>query len=229
MPEGENVKIAHELHDVSEKMKEEGRRHSLLIEIGEALLLALVALLTAWSGYQAAKWDGRSALYYGEANKHRVLATQASTLGGQQLLFDATTFNTWLEAIDQGNTRLANFFVRRFSPPYLVAFNAWLKTDPFHNPKAPPGPAYMPQYHNPQTAQAASLNNEASATFEQGTQARDTADEYVRATVLLALVLFLVALSQRFDRLAVRGGLLVLGFAIMLVGAADIAMYPIIR
>jgi hypothetical protein len=53
-------------------------------------------------------------------------------------------------------------------------------------------------------------------------------DEYVRATVLLALVLFLAALSQRFERLAVRGGLLVLGFAIMLFGLANIAMYPII-
>jgi hypothetical protein len=30
MPEGENVHIAHQL---SEKMKEEGRRHSVIIEI----------------------------------------------------------------------------------------------------------------------------------------------------------------------------------------------------
>jgi hypothetical protein len=51
----------------------------------------------------------------------------------------------------------------------------------------------------------------------------------MRVTVLLALVLFLVALSQRFERLAVRGGLLVLGFAILLVGAANIATYPVIR
>jgi hypothetical protein len=40
-------------------------------------------------------------------------------------------------------------------------------------------------------------------------------------------VLFLVALSQRFELIAVRGGLLVLGFAIMLVGVADIATYQI--
>jgi hypothetical protein len=227
MPEGENVHIAHQLHDVSEKMKEEGRRHNVLIEIGEALLLALVAILTAWSGYQAAKWQDRNGLYYGEANKARVLATQLSTRGGQNLLFDATTFNSWLEANLSGNTTYANYLVQRFSPEYKVAFDAWLKTDPAHNPKAPPGPRYMPQYHNPLLDLADRLNAEASATFDKGTAASEVGAKYVRATVLLALVLFLVALSQRFELLAVRGGLLVLGSALMLLGAVSIATYPI--
>jgi hypothetical protein len=228
MPEAQNVDIAHHLHEVSEKQKEEEKeeRRSIIHEIIEALLLALVAVLTAWAGYQAARWDGRNALYYGEANKDRVLATQASTLGGQQLLFDATTFNTWLEATDQGNTRVANFFEKRFSPPYLVAFNAWLKTDPFHNPKAPPGPGYMPQYHNPQLDQATKLNNQASVTFEQGTAARETADKYVRATILLATVLFLVALSQRFKAGPIRLGLLILGAGLVIYGMVDLASYP---
>ena len=33
------------------------RRHDELIEIVEALLLAVVAVATAWSGYQASVWD----------------------------------------------------------------------------------------------------------------------------------------------------------------------------
>jgi hypothetical protein len=231
MPEGENTHIVHHLEDVSEKVKEEideeKRRHPVIIEFGEAVLLALVAILTAWSGYQAARWDGHNALYYGEANKDRVLATQASTMGGQYALFDATTFNDWLGAVHAGNTTLAAFYEQRFSPPYKVAFDAWLKTDPLHNPNAPSGPGSMPQYHNPQLAQATALNTQASATFEQGTAARETADEYVRATVVLATVLFLVALSQRFERLAVRAGLLVLGSALLLVVAVQVATYPI--
>jgi hypothetical protein len=208
-------------------MKEERRRHSVSIEIGEALLLAFVALLTAWSGYQAARWDGRSATYTAQANTQRVQATQAATLGGQHLNYDATTFNTWLEANLAGNTTYANYLVRRFSPEYRVAFDAWLKTDPLHNPKAPPGPRYMPQYHNPLLDQANRLNAQATATFGHATSARDVAEEYVRATVLLALVLFLVALSQRFEVAAVRVGLLALGFAILLIGAGQIASYPV--
>jgi hypothetical protein len=227
MPEGENVHIAQDLSDVSEKMKEAGRRQPVIVEIAEALLLAFVAILTAWSGYQAAKWDGRNATYYGEATKERVLASQASTRGGQNLNFDDTTFNSWLDATLVGNATLADGLVRRFSPAFRVAFEAWLKTDPARNPQAPPGPSYMPQYHNPLLDQADRLNAQAEATFERGTAARDDSEEYVRSTVLLALVLFVVALSQRFEVKAVHLGLLVLGFALLLVGAGEIASYPI--
>jgi len=86
---------------------------------------------------------------------------------------------------------------RRFSPEYHVAFEAWLKTDPFTNPKAPPGPAFMPQYINPRKQEAARINEEASRKFDEGTDARENADKYVRDTVLFASVLFLIAMAQR--------------------------------
>jgi hypothetical protein len=64
----------------------------------------------------------------------------------------------------------------------------------------------MPEYRNPPQEEAARLNAQASATFDQGTQARETADKYVRDTVLFATVLFVVALAQRFKTHAVRIG-----------------------
>ena len=84
-----------------------------------------------------------------------------------------------------------------------MAFEAWKKTDPFNNPNAPPGPMMMPEYHNAKSEESAKLGNEASEFFEQGTKARGTSDGYVRVTVLLATVLLLTAISQRF-RTAVR-------------------------
>ena len=62
----------------------------------------------------------------------------------------------------------------------------------------------MPQYRNPSFESAARLNALASATFNQGTAARDTAERYVRDTVLFASVLFLVAIAQRFKVRSVR-------------------------
>jgi hypothetical protein len=111
---------------------------------------------------------------------------------------------------------------RRFTPPYKVAFDAWLKTDPMHNPKAPAAPSQQPQYHIPYLAQATALNNQASATFEQGTAVRETADEYVRATVLLATVLFLVALSQRFKIARVRTALLLVALVLVVLGVVEV-------
>src|SRR4029450_5393631 len=92
----------------------------------------------------------------------------------------------------------------RFSPDYRSAFTAWLTTDPFTNPAAPAGPGDMPQYRNAQLEGAKRLTAHAEATFEEGTAARETADKYVRLTVLFALVLFLVGMGQRFKIRGVR-------------------------
>ncbi|HEY2557547.1 MAG TPA: hypothetical protein VGI08_10605, partial [Diaminobutyricibacter sp.] len=68
------------------------------IEIAEGLLLASIAVLTAWSGYQAALLNTDSAKSYGTAQALRSQSVAASTLGGQQMLYDASTFDTWLVA-----------------------------------------------------------------------------------------------------------------------------------
>jgi hypothetical protein len=67
----------------------------------------------------------------------------------------------------------------------------------------------MAEYRSSKTEEAAKLNDQASEVFEKGTKARQLSDEYVRATVTLATVLLLIAISQRFDIRGVRVGLLV--------------------
>ena len=62
----------------------------------------------------------------------------------------------------------------------------------------------MPQYRNLSFESAARLNAPATATFNQGTAARDNAERYLRDIVLFASVLFLVAIAQRFKVRSVR-------------------------
>jgi hypothetical protein len=62
----------------------------------------------------------------------------------------------------------------------------------------------MSQYHNAPAVEAQRLANESRTTFAEGTEARHTADDYVRNTILLAMVLFLVAVAQRFKSHWVR-------------------------
>ena len=176
----------------------------MLVEIVEVAVLAIVAVATAWSGYQSARWDGQQSLQYGHATTDRFKADAASTYGGQELAADSAMFTAYLQARSAGNSKLEMLYVRRFTPDYRVAFVAWLKTDPFTNPAAPPGPGLMPQYRNPSFESAARLNALAAATFNQGTAARDTAERYLRDTVLFATVLFLVAIAQRFKVRSVR-------------------------
>jgi hypothetical protein len=227
--EGEsvNMEIAHRLSEQEgQPQRSPWRWQDDVIEVVEAVLLALVVVATAWSGYQAAKWDGRQTQLYGRASTIRIQADELTTLGGQRRLLDVSTFNTWIQSKSAGRARLAALYERRFSPEYKVAFDAWLATKPFSNPDAPAGPSFMPQYVNPQIERGKTANRRAGHMFEQGTIARENSDEYVRATVLLATVLFLLALSQRFKVPRVRIGVVVSASALMIYALSLLARFP---
>jgi hypothetical protein len=196
------------------------------VELGEVVILAIVAVATAWTGFQAAEWDGEQSFLYGEASRDRFEAEELSTAGGQHLVSDSAIFTAWLEAHATGAVTLENELVRRFTPDYQVAFQAWLRTDPFTNASAPPGPAQMPQYHNHLKEQAKAINARASESFSEGTEARETGDRYVRATVLFASVLFLVALGQRFKSHNARLAVNVIATGVLLFTVATIVSLP---
>lgn len=209
MPEGaggSNIEVAHHLSEHKHGEHEQSRAHAIL-EIVEAIVLALVAITTAWSGYQAALWTGHQAELYGTSSKLRVQAEGAATTANQERLYNASTVVEWLKAEEAGNKKLADLFERRFLPEFRPAFDAWRKTDPLNNPNAPAGPQLMTEYHSATTEKAAKLNEEATETFERGNQARERSDAYVRVTVMLATVLLLTAISQRFKTHAVRVGM----------------------
>ena len=218
MPEtgGANIEIAHHLNEPEKKDTSETPRRTEILEIFEAVVLALVAVSTAWSGYQAARWDGQQSVLYGRSSKLRTDAQGMELRGNQIQMYDALTVTEWLKATADGNTRLAELFERRLFPDFRPAFEAWKQTDPIHNSKAPAGPLAMPEYRNVAAEESAKLGKDATELFEQGTLARETADRYVRATVGLATVLLLAAISQRFRLTGIRAALMILAFLILL-------------
>jgi hypothetical protein len=216
MPEsvgGSNVEVAHHL---SHHHEDPHSRAPEILEIVEAVVLAIVAVATAWSGYQAALWTGHQAERYGIASRLRVMAEGAASTAGQERLYDSSTVVEWLKAESQGQKKLADLFEKRLLPEFRPAFEAWKKTDPLNNPNAPVGPMYMPEYRNAKTEEAAKLNDQATETFEQGNAAREHSDQYVRVTVILATVLLLTAISQRFKTHMVRVGLAVVATLLLL-------------
>jgi hypothetical protein len=214
MPEsgGSNVEIAHHL---SEHQVTADSHSQQLLEIAEAIVLAVVAIATAWSGYQAALWTGRQGELYGEASKLRVQAEGMATAANQERLYNASTVVEWLKAEALGDKKLADLFERRILPEFRPAFEAWKGTNPLHNPDAPAGPSLMSQYRNSKTEEASKLNEEGANVFEQGNTARHHSDEYVRVTVTLATVLLLMAISQRFKTSSVRIGLAVVAMLLL--------------
>lgn len=226
-----NVEIAGHLREQGQSRAgagraDEGRFHLELVEIIEAVLLALVAVATALSGYQAAKWDGTSGRDYATASRLRVQAEQASLSSNQMIIYNSGTLNAWLQAQTSGDKALAAILVRRFTPNYAVAFKYWLKTDPLTNASAPPGPRYMPQYRDPLVTRSNALSAQSSDAFDSAVSSHGTADDYVRLTVILAAVLFLVAIGQRFKIRGVRQAVLGIAGALIVYCAVLLVIYP---
>src|ERR1700691_6499363 len=214
MPEagGANIEIAKHLSEHEAGGESLGQT---ILEIIEALVLAIVAIATAWSGYQAALWTGHQSELYGEASKLRVQAEGAATFANQERLYNASTVVEWLKAEAHNDKRLIDIFERRFLPEFRPAFEAWKKTDPLNNPNAPAGPQLMLEYRSSKAEAAAKLDDQASEILEQGTRGREYADQYVRATVTLATVLLLIVISQRFKTRRVRVALLVIAMFLL--------------
>ena len=196
------------------------------IEIIEAVILALVAVATAWSGYQAASWAGRRAEQYAMANRLRVAAEGFATLAGQERIYDSDTFNSWLAAKLGGQEKAAEFFERRFRDEYRPAFAAWMKTDPFNDAQAPPGPIFMSDYHNAKHEEFLGLSKQAAETADQGTKSGETGDQYVRITVLLATVLLITAIGQRFHFKAARVAFMIFAWLLLFLPLWQLLMLP---
>jgi len=194
--------------------------------IAEAILLSLVALMAGWSGYAAAKWGTESSLSLAKASSTRTRANQAAIEATQIRTLDSVSFNAAFTAYATHDARLYRLALKRMRPEYLVALKAWIETKPLTNPGAPPGPSYMPQYHIAQQAQAKALNAKADAYYAKGALAATRADKYVRLTVFLAAVLFLVGIGGRVTLPSARYGLLAFAGALFVAAVVQLIALP---
>ena len=231
MPEGLSPsEVGKEIHEHAEHLAERGERglhrHDRLISIAEAALLAIVALTAAWAGYSAAKWGTESSLKLAKASATRTKANRAFQLAYTTRSQDASNFNAWYTAYIAGNKNAERVAEKRFRPNYDVAFRAWLTTKPFTNLNAPKGPQYMPQYKPLGNDLATRLDAQADVYYAEGQHAAVTGDKYIRVTVILATVLFIVGISSHFPLRSIRIGLVCLGAGLLIFAAIEILQLP---
>jgi hypothetical protein len=227
MPEG--LSASEVGKEISEHAKhaDPHERRDRLISITEAALLSVVALLAAWSGYAASKWSTESRVELAKASSLRIEASRADTENFELRNFDSSTFDAWFTAYMAGNKTGMRLAERRFRPEFKVAFDAWRATKPETNPGAPRGPTFMPEYKRPGVAEARILDDRAKAAFLDGEKDGSTADKYVRLTVVLASILFLVGISTHFPYRGVRYGLIGLGVALLMLSLVQLSALPL--
>jgi len=217
-------------HKMAEHAKQEaehgGSPGHKRISIVEAVVLSIVTVVAAWAGYSAAKWSTDSSLNLAKASATRVKANRAFQQALTYRVGDAVTFNAWYTAHIAGNKNDMRVARKYFLPTYRAAFDAWLATKPFTNLSAPAGPEDMPQFKPPGAALAHALDARADAYYTQGQKAAQTGDHYIRVTVILASVLFLVGISTQFPMLRLRYGLIAVGVLLLVFAGQQLLSLP---
>ena len=191
------------------------------------MLLALATVATAWSGYQASRWNGEQAKSFSRANAARIDSTSASDLANAETQIDVATFTQWVDAYARGESELADFYLKRFRPEFKPAVDAWIATRPLKNPNAPLTPFAMPEYKVAARAEAARLEAEADAWSDKARADVQRATNYVFAVVLFATALFFAGMSARLRTRRVRVFLLGFGAAILTGTVIWIATFPV--
>ena len=196
-------------------------------EVLATVLLAVAAVATAWSGYQATRWNGEQAKASGTTNKIRIEAARAQGLSQAQTQIDVATFTQWVDAYALRRTELADFYFKRFRKEFKPAVNAWLATRPLKNPNAPLTPFAMPQYKLAAAAEAQRLDAEAEVSAATVRRNIQRASNYILGVVLFSVALFFAGMSTKLKDTRLRQITLALGYIVFLGTFIWIATSPV--
>lgn len=198
-------------------------RHELLVTV----LLAVAALATAWSSYQAARWHGEQAEAASRTNNVRIKAARADSLSQAVREVDVATFIAWVGANRSGQSELADIYESRFRSEFRPAFDAWIATSPFENPNAPQTPFGMPEYQVAAQQEAERLDKAAEASAAEVRLDIQRASNYVLTVVLYTVALFFAGMSNQIATPRLRTAMIAGGYVTLLASIAWVATFPV--
>lgn len=201
----------------------ERRTGKTIQEVITVLVLSLTAVLTAWCGFESSKWGGEMSIAFSQASSARIQAANADGESRTARGYDLTIWATYVTAVAEDNTELADYVSERFTPHFEVAFEDWVAAG-----RPGPGPFSMPSYVPPGTEEAQQLSERADTRFAAALENNARGDRYSLLTVLFALVLFFAAMSGRDFAVWVTRAFLGIAIVLMVVGAVILSTFPVI-
>ena len=187
------------------------------MEIVAAILLAIAAVGSAWSAYQAARWSGVMTMNFSEANVALNNSVKFANEAGQQVASDADSVWEWEIAFYEGNTELMQHYeTHMFDPELKAAVEAWKATDPSTNPDHPRSPLDMPEYRLESYEKSIELEDVAVEKSQEAGEANQQSDNYILLTVLFASVLFFAGVSTKFSGKQIRIFMVIVGSTILI-------------
>lgn len=193
-----------------------------LRDIATVFILSLVTVLTAWCGYESARWGSEMSIASSQTSALRGQASDAAGEARDWRAFDLAVYISWVEASGRGDTKLADYGKQRFSPWLRKSFAKWQADG-----RKEASPLSHVSYVPPGAKEAARLTARAEARFNKGLDSGTKGDHYSLLTVLFAMALFFVALSERGRTEWASRALLTLGAIVAITGVVLLVTFPI--
>ncbi len=191
------------------------------------ILLSLATVGTAWCSFQAAAWGGAGQAAINRATAASRIAITHQLMSSQLAVLDVLLFSQYVNAQASSNEPLARFYAERFRAEAKSAFDAWMATDPFANPAAPPHPFVTNLYQPRLLLAAEAAHAETAREFGAAGEAGRTSRSYILVTVVLACALFCGGTASRFDQPLSRRIVLALGLSAFGLAAVRLLALPV--
>ena len=190
------------------------------IEVWIAGLLGVVAIVTAFATYKAVLEDGDTLASFNEGIALTDQASQRYTAGTQEYSTDQATYLEWVKATQTDDEELATYFRETLFSPELEKGVKWVEDGP--DDAISPFQDDSP-YSRPEWEEAAQLDEQTTAAFEEAKVHDEDGDKYVLATVILSISLFLLGIAGVNRQFRVQRGLTILASVVTVAGLVQIA------
>ena len=200
-------KIIHEI---------EKKKTVQVVDVLTAVLLSLATVGSAWCAFQSSLWDGIQTFELVASAKAGRLSSENLIKANQKRMMDGLLLMQYINANEEGNIKIRDFYFSKFDSTMKTATQDWLKNDPFNNANAPNSPMKMPSYVLKEETDANDQINLSLKKMESADEANTTSDRYVLLTVLFAAVLFFGGIASTLQSNLVRNICLILSAIIFI-------------
>ncbi len=197
-------------------------------EIIAAILLSIATVATAWSAYQSSRWSGVQALSFAEASTIRSESNREFNLAIQLQIIDTELVTQWTIAHHEGDHELIDFYESSLIRPALLDhLDEWTPSATEQDALSTAHPLASDAYMEELLADSDRLEAESTSRTQEAKVANQTSDNYVLSTVIFASVMFFAGIASKFSSRRIRGGLVFIGFLMLVTGGLWIGNLPV--
>jgi hypothetical protein len=202
-------------------------RRERVIEIIAVLLLGVATVGSAFSGYEATKWNGEEARLVRQASAEHVESARLFNLATQIIAYDTNIVAQYAQATADKNEGLKKFYRQTLvRPAFLPILDKW---------EAQIAAGVLPtnllqdqDYLDAQFADYRRVDASAVASTAAGEVAGHNSDAFVLTAIILAVALFFAGVTSSFRYAPVRYLLLAAAAVTLAASAARLADLPLL-